>query len=215
MTWAANGNSRQSEVPGSPGTFPWHATLGQNTFASGEVTFEVGKTAVIKVPRPQLIDLIAGRWKSQLKRERSPALPPKRSSDIANNIEIEFHKDTVIFANRSPSSSSRSDMTILIDESVTPALITLIQTRTGEKSEGIIRFEPNAVDSQIKYFNIDPGMSMGGEPLQHRKLDKLFLCIGAPGSLRPWQFEADPKRGLSCMNSSVRMILNRSAGRWH
>jgi serine/threonine protein kinase/formylglycine-generating enzyme required for sulfatase activity len=203
VSWAPNGNTRQSTIPGSPGTFPWHATFGQNTFASGEVTLEVDKTAIIKVPKPKLIDLIAGRWKHHLKPAAGPAFPAmdmvmcsfQAASEIMN-IEVEFHNETAIFANRTAGMSSRLDMTIQIDESVTPALITLVHNRTGEKSEGIIRFEPNAVDSEPEYFVMDPKGGMGGVSPQHRKLDKLFLCIGAPGSLRPWQFEADPKQGI-------------------
>ena len=201
--WAPSGNTRRSTLSGSPGTFPWHATLGQNTFASGEVTLEVGKTAIIKVPKAKLIDLIAGRWKHHLKSAAGPAFPAmdmvmcsfQPASEIMHT-EIEFHKEAAIFANRTPGMSSRTDMTVQIDESVTPALITFVETRTGEKSEGIIRFEPIAVDSEPEYFGMGSMGGMGGEPQQHRKLDKLFLCIGVPGSLRPWQFEADPKQGI-------------------
>jgi serine/threonine protein kinase/formylglycine-generating enzyme required for sulfatase activity len=193
--WALSGNTRQSTIPGSPGTFPWHATLGQNTFASGEVTLEVGKTAIIKVPKPKLIDLIAGRWKHQLNRPKSPAIYSEADLNI-DNIEVEFQKVTAIFANRNPGSSSRTDMTVQIDESVTPALITLVQTKNGEKSEGIVRFEPYIADPQLALTSAGMMSSMGGGSQQRRKLDKLFLCIGVPGSLRPWQFEADPKQGI-------------------
>ena len=184
VAWAPIGNSRQTSLPGSPGTFPWHARLGQNTFASGEVTLEAGKTAVIRVPRPKLIDLIAGRWKSE-KLDPAMAMAVGESSDIIN-LEFEFSKETAIIANRTPDSTSRSDLTVQIDESVTPALVTLTGS-SDEKLVGIIRFEPHAVD-----FGLQSG-SMGMDT--NAGMDRLRICITAGGSLRPWQFASDPDRG--------------------
>ncbi len=197
VAWAPIGNSRQTSLPGSPGTFPWHAKLGQSTFASGEVTLEPGKTAVIKVPRPRLMDLIAGRWKHKAKSTARPAMYLSASDLEIMNIEIEFHKETAIFANRTPGSPSRADMTVQIDESVTPALITLMESN-GEKVEGIVRFEPRAIDPQLELSGMEEmGSTMGRGGSQHqRESDKLSICIGTPGSLRPWQFESDPKQGI-------------------
>ena len=192
VTWAPIGNSRQTSLPGRPGTFPWHARLGQNTFASGEVTLEAGKTAVIKVPGPKLIDLIAGRWKSD-----------------NTNLEFEFSKATAIIANRTPGATSRSDLTVQIDQSVTPALITLTDS-SGEKLEGIIRFEPHAVDLGLQSGSMgiapNAGMSSGGSmmamggdgsSLSVPMTDRLQICVSQGGSLRPWQFASDPDHGIS------------------
>ena len=216
VSWAPNGNSRQTSLPGRPGTFPWHARLGQNTFASGEMTLEAGKTAVIKVPGPKLIDLIAGRWKSDI---RPSAAYAGQTSDIYGgapsesktmNLEFEFSKETAIIANRTPGATSRSDLTVQIDQSVTPALITLTDS-SGEKLEGIIRFEPHSVDLGLQSsgsMGMDPhaGMSSGmsmmamggdGSSLSVPMPDRLQICVSQGGSLRPWQFASDPDHGIS------------------
>ncbi len=196
VEWASTGDSWQMELPGSPGTYPWRATMGQNIFASGEVTLKDRNTTIIKVPRPKLVDIIAGRWKSKSKSTANMAAPASQAElDIAN-LELEFHKETAIFANRTPGSTNRTDMTIKIDESVTPALITLLE-RSGEKVEGIISFESEAISPQFLESGMGThgGMDQAKTPRMRGK-HKLLICLSAPGSLRPWQFESDPKQGI-------------------
>ena len=119
-------------------------------------------------------------------------------------MEVEFHEETAIFANLTPDSTSRSDLTVEIDESVTPALITL--TGSGEKLAGIIRFEPHAVDSgfQPGSMGMSPneamssgGMGGGGSSLSGPMTDRLLICFSQGGSLRPWQFASDPDHGIT------------------
>lgn len=186
-------------LPGPSGTFPWHAILGQTTFAKGEVTLEAGMTAVIKVPRPRLIDLITGRWKT----ERTPA-----AEFLADgtNLEFEFSEQKAIIADRTSSSTTRSDLTVQIDESVTPALITLTDS-SGEKLAGIIRFEPHPI--KIRRGSGSMGMAgmggnesmmaggMGGDASSIPAGDRLLICISQGGSLRPWKFESDPDHGIT------------------
>lgn len=197
LAWAPVGNSVQQEFPASPGKFPWRATLGQSTFAAGEVTLEAGGLAVIRVPRPKLIDLISGRWKSEAKFGRVDGSSPDMET---RNMEWEFHEGTAILAIRTPGSSRRDDMTIQIDDSVSPALITLVRG-SGEKIEGIIRFIPRDHDQQSEFPSqemTDPMLSMmGGVVSQHVPArDRLQICFSAPGRLRPWRFEADAEQSV-------------------
>lgn len=206
--WTPNGKTLRSIFSGSVGTVPWRAVLGQTTFASGDVTFEQGKMAVINVPRPKLIDLIDGRWKSQ------PAVaamgPGSGEASDKANVEFEFNKGTGIIAHRSAGQTSRNDLTIQIDESVSPALISLTQIG-GEKLVGIIRFEPHAVQPELASggmgmssdLGMMGGMGMGGEMMGGTESgshvptkDRLFICISQGGFLRPWKFEADRDHGI-------------------
>lgn len=180
---------------GKVGTYPWRAMLGQSKFASGEVTFAIGEMAVIHVPRPRLADLIAGRWESE---------PSEPGSDGPTPVEFEFHNGSVITANRSSDQSSRSDLQFQIDESVTPALITL--TTDGDvKLPGIIRFEQTP---DLGGVALNSSASMGPGPMSGiigegdaaedvSTKDRLLICISEGGFLRPWQFQADPDHGIS------------------
>lgn len=218
ITLPATSETLTITLPGSAGTFPWRSTLGQTTFAKGEVTLEAGRTALIKVPRPKLIDLIAGRWKhvpGQV--EMGPGGGPAPTSDT-KHLEFEFNNESAIIADRTAGQTSRSDLTMQIDESVTPALITLIDADDNQLV-GIIRFEPHAVQSgspsggmgmssragMMSDGGYEDSMGMGssggmmgsGDMGQYVPAkDRLLICISQGGFLRPWQFEADPEHGI-------------------
>jgi hypothetical protein len=52
------------QLAAQPGTYEWRAMLKGEHVASGEVTLAANQLAVIKVPRPKLIQLIAGWWET-------------------------------------------------------------------------------------------------------------------------------------------------------
>ena len=186
-------------VTTAAGTYPWRAALGQSEFASGEVTLQPGEVSVINVPRPRLIDLIAGRWEweGDISTGGEATGPFKFEFEFTDNRAILFHHAT----------QDREDTCwdFQIDESVNPALITFTNSE-GKKLPGIIRFET----SQSGYggrmgggyerdFGGGMGMSSGYEgdgTMSAYMKDNLVICLSSGQSLRPWQFKENLQEGI-------------------
>jgi hypothetical protein len=222
------------DVTTAAGTYPWRATLGQSEFASGEVTFAPGTAATIQVPAPKLIDLISGRWEPENSNGDRPGLGMADSvmsaavvakpgdlpmgsaaaeSSDHNTIEFEFNGAEACLLIQDDPELSRLNWEIQIDESVTPALITLTNS-AGEKHPGIIRFETSLKPSYgMGGLDYEAGGGMGmsgsgydaggfgtaniagrflhGSEPQSSMADQLLICLSGGPSLRPWQFKTD------------------------
>jgi formylglycine-generating enzyme required for sulfatase activity len=122
-----------------PGTYDWRAILKGQHVSSGKVTLAEGQLAEIRVPRPKLSQLIAGRWESD---------PDKIAVDWGGEdqdngdfmVELEFEGDLAMMAIRQSGDADRSQYRVRIDESVTPALIDLTQS-DGQQLIGIAKFQ--------------------------------------------------------------------------
>lgn len=124
------------------GTYEWRAIHKGQHVASGQVTLSAGQLAEIKVPRPKLIQLIAGRWESDPKTNGFSEMAldgGAEDSDI--QYEFEFEKDLATFAMRESGQVDRSQFHVRIDESVAPALIDLTMP-DGQQLTGIVKFQP-------------------------------------------------------------------------
>lgn len=183
---------------GRAAAYPWTASLGQSKFASGIATFNPGQITRIQLPRPRLIDLIAGRWEARS--------IPKTTAEVmtrapeSEDLEFEFRDHTVIHVQRFNGGTVRTDLQVQIDETVTPALITMTN-RNGVRLAGIIRFEASHTSESgsggMAMMGVDAGM--GGMPSIDSSFstDRVLLCFSYSGFLRPWQFESDEKQGIT------------------
>jgi serine/threonine protein kinase/formylglycine-generating enzyme required for sulfatase activity len=209
----------------APGTYEWRAILKGRHVASGKVTLAVNQLAVIKVPRPKLIQLIAGRWESDPARDRTAGGGMYGGAeDAPDHYELEFAGDTATLAitEQSPAILQWDDMRVEIDESVTPALIDL---KVAEGTlMGIVRFQAGRKDHfQVHGSHmlspVTPGVtsmtmeddsaaegaaspgggfarSFGGAPIATAsEPDRLLICVTQGSGLRPWEFQADDERG--------------------
>jgi serine/threonine protein kinase/formylglycine-generating enzyme required for sulfatase activity len=190
-----------------PGTYDWHATLNGQPVTSGTVTFVEAEMAEIKVPRPKLSQLIAGRWESDPSRNAYTGLPSDGEDDDGDiHFEFEFEDGlTTLFSNESGHTDS-DQFRIKIDESVTPALIDL-SLSDGQQLMGIVKFEagrrsylqmhgspattPKIPSETNRMMGGGSSMAMVSEP------DRLLICITQGSGLRPWEFQTDESRGHS------------------
>lgn len=126
------------QIPEHPGTYEWRAMLRGQHFASGQVTLVAGQLAEIKVPRPKLGQLIAGRWESD-PNQVAVDLGGEDGENGDFHIEMEFEDDLVSMAIRESGQVEHDQYQLQIDESVSPALIDL-SLPDGQQLIGIAQF---------------------------------------------------------------------------
>lgn len=212
------------QIAEHPGVYEWRAMLKGQHVASGLVTLVAGQLAEIKVPRPKLAQLIAGRWESD-PNGIAVDLGGEAEDNSDFHVEMEFEDDLVSMAIRDTVEIEHSQYQVRIDESVSPALIDL-SLSDGQKMIGIVQFQagrksyfqmhsPNrltpivpgttmtaeSLGSGSDYASAESsegGMSMGfGAPnvATSSEPDRLLLCVTEASGLRPWAFQADEDRG--------------------
>lgn len=126
------------QIPEHPGIYEWRAMLRGQHVASGEVTLAAGQLAEIKVPRPKLSQLIAGRWESD-PNQVAVDLGGEDGDNGDFHIEMEFEDDLVSMAIRESGQLEHDQYQVRIDETVSPALIDL-SLPDGQQLIGIAQF---------------------------------------------------------------------------
>ena len=127
------------QISEQPGIYEWQAMLKGEHVASGEVALVAGQLAEIKVPRPKLNQLIAGRWESG-PNQVAVDLGGEGEDNGDFHVEMEFEADLVSMAIRDSNEVEYSQYQIKIDESVSPALIDL-SLPDGQQLIGIVKFQ--------------------------------------------------------------------------
>ncbi len=209
------------QISEQPGIYEWRAMLKGEQVASGEVALIAGEMVEIKVPRPKLSQLIAGRWESDPK-QKALDWGGEDEDTGEMQIELEFENDQATLAIGESGRVERSQFGVRIDESVTPALIDLSMP-DGQQMIGIVKFQAgrkNHFQMRSPYMvsPIVPGeteMTMtaespaDGSPFEgaaspgggmagiatSSEPDRLLLCLSQGAGLRPWEFQADEERG--------------------
>jgi serine/threonine protein kinase/formylglycine-generating enzyme required for sulfatase activity len=127
------------QISEQPGIYEWRAMLKGEHVASGEVALIAGEMVDIKVPRPKLSQLIAGRWESDPK-QQAVDWGSLDGEDADLQIELEFENDLATLAIGQSGQVERSQFSVRIDESVTPALIDLLVPDEPQMT-GIVKFQ--------------------------------------------------------------------------
>lgn len=209
------------QVSEDPGIYEWRAMLKGEHIASGKVTLVAGQLAEIKVPRPTLPQLIAGRWESDPNRT---AVDWGEGEENGNcHVEMEFEDDLATMAMSQSGPADHSQFSVRIDESVSPALIDL-SLPDGQQMIGIAKFQAGRkshfqMHSPYRATPIVPGTTMSAEIMggssdnegeaspeggmgfgspgiaTSSEPDRLLLCLTEASGLRPWEFQADEDRG--------------------
>jgi eukaryotic-like serine/threonine-protein kinase len=202
------------QISEPPGIYEWRAILKGRHVASGKVTLAAGQLAEIKVPRPTLSQLIAGRWEADPKQK---ALDWGGEDDDTGEmqIELEFEKDQATLAIGESGRVERSQFTVRIDESVTPALIDL-SVPDGPQMTGIVKFQAGRkshfqMRSPYMMSSIVPGeseMTMTAEsPADGSAYDEgaasqeggMGMGFGSPGIAT----SSEPDRLLLCVSDGA------------
>jgi len=222
-----------------PGIYEWQAMLKGQHVASGLVTLVAGQLVEIKVPRPKLAQLIAGRWESDPNRTGVDLGSEDEDNDDFH-VEMEFEVDLMSMAFSESGQVDHSQYQVRIDESVSPALIDL-SLSDGLQMIGIAQFLPGrksyfqkhrpdvttpivpgammSADNLGDGSSIDgaasPGFGMGAGSAgmaTATEPDRLLLCLTVnPGGLRPWEFQADEERG----HMVFALVRSRESGSLH
>jgi formylglycine-generating enzyme required for sulfatase activity len=142
------------QISEPPGIYEWRAMLKGKHVASGEVALIAGEMVEIKVPRPKLSQLIAGRWESDPNKkaidwgrdgngdstDHGAFKGEVADDDDSGHVELEFEDAQATMAISESGPADHSQFSVRIDESVTPALIDLLMP-DGNQMIGIVNFQ--------------------------------------------------------------------------
>lgn len=200
------------QISEPPGTYEWRAMLKGEHVASGEMALIAGEMAEIKVPRPQLSQLIAGRWESDPKQKALDwGGEEEDTSDV--QVEFEFEKDLATLAVGQFGQVERTQFSVRLDETVTPALIDL-SVPDGQQMTGIVNFQAGRkshfqMRSPYMMSAIVPGESEMAMTAESPADGSAFEGASSPGGGMGMEF-GNP--GMASSSEPDRLLLCVSAG---